>query len=499
MRCAWAGVLAAQGWIAAVFPVTNPPMINLRHDLILLRSSGVGHVRSTVSAKAMRARRQADPNVAMVRWILRRMTKGERDPPGLRAATQLANLHKLLAHAQREVPFYTDRLRSAGFRADRPLTEEIWQKLQIVRRGDVQCDQDSLTARNVPGGHGPVRESVTTGSTGTPLRVLKTGLSGCYWDAITAREMLWHRRDRSLPWHSIRYMDSKSAIYPSGLKASSWGRVANILGETGPGYGLHITTDPSDQVEWLLRKPPSYLLTYPSNLKDLLQITRSLDRPFPTLRQIVTVGESLAEGLREQCLDQWGARICDIYSASEVGYIAIQAPNADHYLVPDEVIRVELVDDEGKPVPVGESGRVIVTPLHSFAMPLIRYEVGDYATRGGTSPCGRTLPVIDRINGRVRNMLTYPDGTRSWPLFPSYGFRDLAPVRQFRVIQETRERLILQVASDRVLSESERTVLIDALRSSVGYPFSVTLTEHDRLERGAGGKYEDFRSELPPR
>ena len=76
--------------------------------------------------------------------------------------------------------------------------------------------------------------SVTTGSTGTPLRVLKTGLSGCYWDAITAREMLWHRRDRSLPWHSIRYMDSKSAIYPSGLKASSWGALRIFSGKPVP-------------------------------------------------------------------------------------------------------------------------------------------------------------------------------------------------------------------------------------------------------------------------
>ena len=111
--------------------------------------------------------------------------------------------------------------------------------------------------------------------------------------------------------------------------------------------------------------------------------------------------------------------------------------------------------------------------------------VGDYATQGGMSPCGRTLPVIDRINGRVRNMLTYPDGTRSWPLFPRTVFAILHLCGSFRVIQETRERLILQVATDRVLSESERKVLIDALRSSVGYPFSVTLTGARRL--GAWG------------
>lgn len=308
--------------------------------------------------------------------------------------------------------------------------------------------------------------------------------------------MIWQQRDRSLTWCSIRYVKDDAATYPAGAKSASWGRIGDILGRTGKGCGLNITTDIGNQLEWLQRNSPGYLLTYPSNLKALLDAGTGRGNFLPQLQQVVTIAESLPSGLREQCLEQWGVRICDLYSATEIGYLAIQAPVGDHYLVQDEVARVELLDDDNRAVGPGDIGRVVVTPLHNFAMPLIRYAIGDYAERGGTSPCGRTLPVISRILGRVRNMLTYPNGTKAWPLFSDNKFRDIAPVRQFRVIQHTLDRLELQVAAERTLTDQDRTALADILRERVRHPFAIDVTEHAEIARGAGGKYEDFRSEL---
>ena len=436
-------------------------------------------------------------HVAMIRRILRGMAISERQPRKVREAAQRGQLHRLLTHAMSHVPFYAEKLESAGFRPDRPLTEEIWRRLPVITRHEVQCSAESLKARATPRGHGPIAESHTSGSTGIPLCVLKTGLSRLFWDAVTVRDMIWQQRKKSRPWHAIRYVEDDSASYPNGSMAASWGRVAHILGQTGPGFGLNIMTDPFDQIEWLRRSPPSYLLTYPSNLKALLQATDSQGVVFPELKQVITVAESLPDGLRHQCREQWGARICDLYSAAEVGYIAIQAPKGDHYLVPEEVVRVELLDDSGDPVAPGESGRVVVTPLHNYAMPLIRYDIGDYARRGTRSSCGRTLPVIEQILGRVRNMLTYPDGRKVWPSFQAGRFREIAPVRQYRVIQRATDRLELQVAAERTLSEHERAALADMLLGGVQYPFHVDVTEHAKIARSAGGKYEDFRNEVP--
>ncbi|MEZ5586129.1 MAG: AMP-binding protein [Sedimenticolaceae bacterium] len=438
------------------------------------------------------------PRAVTVRWILTQMAKTERQPPQVREAGQRAQLHSLLTHAQRHVPFYQDRLGAAGFRPDRPLTEDVWRRIPILTRQEVQQHAESLRANALPPDHGKVFERTTSGSTGVPLRVLKTELVGLFWDAVTARDMLWQERDRTRPWHSIRFVRDNSAAFPEGSKAPSWGRVAGVLGPTGPGLGLDILTDPGQQIEWLQRSPPSYLLTYPSNLKALLQATASQGRMFPDLQQVITISESLPADLRETCREQWGVPICDMYSATELGYIAIQAPHGDHYMVPDEVVRVELLDDAGDPVNVGEVGRVVVTPLHNYAMPLVRYQIGDYAERGDRSPCGRTLPVINRILGRVRNMLSYPDGRKVWPLFSDYRFRDIAPVRQFRVIQREIDALELQVAAERELSEPEREALAQVIRERVSYPFRITVTEHAEIARSAGGKFEDFRNEVAP-
>ena len=442
--------------------------------------------------------RLLSPRAATVRWILERMARTERQAPAAREASQMVQLRALLIHAMNQVPFYRERLSAAGFRPDRPLTREVWDAIPILTRQEVQANADSLKAGAIPTGHAPVRESTTSGSTGIPLRVLKTAVSGLFWDAVTAREILWHERDLSRPWHSIRFVKDLSAQFPEGSKSDTWGRVAAVLGATGGGFGLNIMTDPGDQIDWLQRNPPNYLLTYPSNLQSLLDETRSHGRLFPELHQIITIAESVSPGLREQCREQWGAQICDVYSATEVGYMAVQAPKGDHYLVPDEVVRVEILDDADSPVGPGEIGRVVATPLHNFAMPLIRYAVGDYAERGDRSPCGRTLPVINQILGRVRNMLWYPDGRKTWPLFSDRRFRDFAPVRQFRVIQRTIDSLELQIAADRGLNAGEREALAQVLRESINYPFEITVTEHAEIARSAGGKYEDFRNEVSP-
>ena len=441
--------------------------------------------------------RLLSPRAATVRWILQRMNHAETQAPAERAAAQRAQLQNLLAHAYRTVPFYRDRLASAGFRPERPLTEEIWRRIPVLGRGEVQANAEALRARGMPTGHGEVREYSTSGSTGIPLRVLKSQLSGLFWDAMTAREFLWQGRDLTQDWHSIRFIrDPAMAPYPDGMVSPGWGRVGEVLGATGKTYGLDIRTDPSDQIEWLQRNPPVYLQTYPSNLAALLDASVGLERPFPQLQQVSTLAESLPEDLRQRCREQWGARICDVYSATEVGYIALQAPQADHYLVPEEVVRVELLTDAGAPAAPGEQGLVVATPLHNFAMPLIRYAVGDYAEAGEAASGSLTLPVINRILGRVRNMLQYPDGRKAWPLLADSRYRGVAPVRQFRVIQHALERLEFQLVAERPLTSEEKAGLAQIIRDRVGYPFQIDVTEHAEIPRNAGGKYEDFRSEL---
>ena len=116
----------------------------------------------------------------------------------------------------------------------------------------------------------------------------------------------------------------------------------------------------------------------------------------------------------DETMEAWGVPLSDMYSGREVGYLALQCPQHDHYHVMSEGNFLEVLGDDGRPCQPGETGRVVVTTLHNYVMPLIRYEIGDFAEVGEPCPCGRGLPVLTRILGRQQNMLTLPTGESRW-------------------------------------------------------------------------------------
>src|SRR6202012_3802852 len=100
----------------------------------------------------------------------------------------------------------------------------------------------------------------------------------------------------------------------------------------------------------------------------------------------------------------------------------------DHYHVQSEMLIAEVLRDDGTPCAPGEIGRLVLTDLCNFGMPMIRYEINDYAEVGALCDCGRGLPVLTRIMGRRRNMALDPDGRMFWPSFPTEDWYDAAPL-----------------------------------------------------------------------
>jgi phenylacetate-CoA ligase len=138
----------------------------------------------------------------------------------------------------------------------------------------------------------------------------------------------------------------------------------------------------------------------------------------------------------------------------------------------------------------------VVTTLHNFAMPLIRYEIGDYAEVGKPCECGRGLPVLNRILGRQRNMLVFPDGEKRWPVF---GINDLAqdlPFVQYQFIQKKPNLLEARLVVERILNKDEEARFINSVHQYLNYPFSIEFTYLDNIPRSKGGKFEDFISEV---
>ena len=140
---------------------------------------------------------------------------------------------------------------------------------------------------------------------------------------------------------------------------------------------------------------------------------------------------------------------------------------------------------------------MVVTTLHNFAMPLLRYEIGDFAEVGPACPCGRGLPVLSRILGRQRNLLIMPDGRRRWPVFDA-GERpqDLPPFYQFQVIQRSRQTIEVLVVRHKPYTDAESQTVARYFQQTLGHPFDVTVRTVDSIPRSRSGKFEDFICEV---
>ena len=401
-------------------------------------------------------------------------------------ARQFDQLREVLAYAAQTVPFYRDRLGMAGIDPARAVDPVEFARLPLLTRRDIQTQGAALMSHAPLSGHGQRVEHVTSGSIGEPLRVFGTQLDSMFWLAQTLRDHLWHRRDFSGTLCAIR-----SRVHDSDRPG--WGPATDALFVTGPSAILNIRADPARQLEWLQQHDPAYLLSHPTNLRELARLSLKEGIKLPRLKEVRCFGEALPQDLRALCREAWGASLTDVYSAEEVGYIALQCPEHEHYHIQSEHLLVEVLDDQGKPCGPGEIGRVVVTTLHNFAMPLIRYALSDYAEVGAPCSCGRGLPVLTRILGRSRNMLTLPDGRRVWPTFPAMRY-SAASIRQLQIIQHTRDRVEARFVAERVLLPEEEQLLVTAIHDAFGYPFAVTLTPVPEIARSAGMKCEDMIS-----
>jgi phenylacetate-CoA ligase len=161
-----------------------------------------------------------------------------------------------------------------------------------------------------------------------------------------------------------------------------------------------------------------------------------------------------------------------------------------------ECALIEILDEADEPCSPGQVGRVIVTPLHNFATPLIRYEIGDLAEVGSPCACGRTLPVIARVVGRARDMLTMPGGGKRYPYYGHNAMMTVHAIRQHQIVQTSLEEIEIRLAVSRPLKALEEERIRAAALQGLGHPFAIKLIYVDEITRDSSGKYAEFRLEI---
>ena len=418
---------------------------------------------------------------------------------------QFRQLAVLLAHARAHSPFHAERLAAIHLPPDASLDDESWRKIPILSRAELRQHGSRLACTALPTSHGKTGTTTSSGSTAIPIRVTKSALVQLMWDASVLRDELWHRDNptgtiaqlhpapRTLPPELRARVDS-----PSGLLRSDWGPPYNLIWKTGRIGLMTLTQDIADQADFIELIGADYICTFPSNLQLLKAHYQSTTRPGPRLRAIWVGNEILSPDLRRACATFFDCPVIESYSSAETGYIALQCPDSDLLHIQSETIKVEILDPDGNPCQPGQTGRVVVTPLHNFAMPLLRYEIGDEAEVGPTCTCGRGLPTLSRIIGRTIDYIVHRDGRRTPPAsmlgrevttFPNIG--------QYQIIQRSLERIEVMIAADPPFTPSGLHDLQAAVERAFHFEFEVDLTFHTRIPVEPGGKLRPFKSGLP--
>jgi phenylacetate-CoA ligase len=402
------------------------------------------------------------------------------------AARQGEQLASLVAHHASASPSFAARAAAAGLAASEFTHPDHLRRLPVMSRAEAQQLADGPPA-TVPQSHRPLFDVQSSGSSGIPVKVHKTQLNRLMWMAMTLRYHDWAESGDFGRMATIRPATGLSDDSPD------WGAPVTLFHRTGPIHRISVEVPLEEQAERLIAFRPDTLLAYPSNILALHELGPRGREALKSVTVFRTIGETLPPDLRDLLSKK--ARVADCYSAEEVGYIALQCADTSLYHIMAETLIVEILRDDGKPCRKGEVGRVVVTDLHNLAMPIIRYDTGDYAASGGRCPCGRGLPTISRIAGRWRGMITKPDGSRHWPLTGFYGYRKIAPIRHYQMIQHTVDQIELRLVMAKPLTPAQHDALIAHLHKAIdpGIRFDIQQFS-DRLPPGPRGKTDEFIS-----
>ena len=410
-------------------------------------------------------------------------------------AGQMRQLQALVRHVHAHMPHQRRQLRVAGIEADTKLTMDLWREMPLLLRQELQQNSERMRAQKLDPYHGNGTVHKTSGSTGEPVTVYKTEMTMVYWQAMLLRDALWHGYDLTANQAIIRRDPEGKSFPPNGSRQEGWGGSISQAFETAQCFLLDIRSPTLDQLSWLLKVQPAYLLSTPSNLTLIAELCLETGTKIPGLQMVRTYGEVVTDEFRALVDAAWGVRVASVYSTEEVGFIALQCPENDHYHVMSETILVEVLNDENLPCREGEIGRVVLTPLHNYAMPLFRYVIGDYAEVGGKCSCGRTLPVLKSVLGRERNQLILPNGERRYAYIGARFLGAVPSIAQYQAVQTSRERIEIRVVLHRPMTQAEEATLREMVLKALGHAFEIVVVPVESIPRAESGKYEDFKCE----
>jgi len=332
-----------------------------------------------------------------------------------------------VAHAYKDVPYYRRLFDSSGLHPAEFGGLRDLSRIPFTQKSDIQqLPESEILAR----GTDPKRLRIhhTSGSTGIPLVIRFSGFED---RLLAARRALSAVQWGWRPWRSLTRI---KLINPDN-RVSALGQ---LLLQAGL-LRLSAEDDLLPTAELLRRleaAPPEFLLSYPETLHTLALRAQDQGGTSVRPRAILFGGSAMHTLARNRIEAVFNCPTREAYACHEFNLLASQCPHSRRLHVAEDFVILEVLKD-GRPAKPGETGEVVVTSLHSFAQPFIRYRISDFALQGPSPcPCGSPFSTLERVEGRLQDWILFPDS--SLRTADSIFIRLLGKekwIRQFQLIQ----------------------------------------------------------------
>jgi len=408
-------------------------------------------------------------------------------------ARQYQYLEQLLRYANTYVPYYRDLFEKIDFHpSDFSTDPACFQELPLLTKDIVREHRNQLitTEASRQAGFKPAK---TGGTTGEPLRFMRDQQALDYTLAHLYHIMEWSgwRLGRPQGWlwgHMLTWADSEAVSIVAKLKSQLFNRRRS--------NAFHMTPESMEAFAvWLERHPKSLVWSYVSTLCRFAQFVQ--DHKYAVkLRAAYTTAEPLYPHQREFIESVFDCHVFNTYSCVEMGQIACECDRHDGLHLMMRNCYLEVLRD-GQPVSDGEEGEFVLTNLTNLAFPFIRYKLEDSGKKSiKPCPCGRGLPVLEVVQGRIVDSFQTKDGRRVWggfilPMMPLLG-----KIKQYQMVQKTLDLIVFRIVSEEPLDESKFSEVIQACKIALGEDIQVTYEYVDSLPSTPTGKHRSIVSEL---
>jgi phenylacetate-CoA ligase len=405
-------------------------------------------------------------------------------------AWQTTRVRELLRVAAAHVPYY----RSTWTASEKLAADEgQLEHLPLLGKEPLRADALAFVRDDVR-----VRRPLvfhTSGSTGTPIASIWTPLE--YRNALALREV------RSARWAGVSFKrpratfsgrivepdpDSAGPFYRFNLvERQAYLSAFHLRRETAAAY---VEALRRHRIEWLTGYAVSFYLLARFMIEDRI--------PAPShLRAVITTSEKVTPGMRTTMERAFGCKVFEEYSTVENAVFASECEHHRLHVSPDSGI-VELLRPDGSPVLPGEPGEVVATCLMRDYQPLIRFRLGDMAAWDpDPCPCGRGMPILREVLGRVEDVIIGPDG-REMVRFHGI-FTDQPHIREGQIIQETLTRIRVRVVPAHGYGQADADNVTARMHQRLGQGVEIVVEPVETIARTKAGKFQPVISMLGAR